>query len=225
MQVDWGATTAKYKNRLCVAGIDLSSVSDLTCVVYAFPSDDDFERIDLLMRCWCPESRITTLKNKYRDQYQAWEKNGWLNATEGNAIDYDFVRAAVVEDSSVFTIESIGIDRLFQGYEFAMKLNQELGGTEKSPKVLACGMGFASMAGPCQEFERRLLENKLNHGGNPVLRFMADSVAVRLDPAGNMKPDKDKSQGKIDGIIGILLCLDRLMRMKPRRNFTMPIFV
>jgi len=87
-----------------------------------------------------------------------------------------------------------------------------MGGTEKFPKVAACGMGYMSMAGPCNEFERLLLLTKLNHGGNPILRWMADNVSISLDPAGNKKPNKADSQGKIDGIIGILLCLDRILR-------------
>jgi hypothetical protein len=41
---------------------------------------------------------------------------------------------------------------------------------------------------------------------------MADCVAVKRDPAGNMKPDKANSGGKIDGIVGILLCLDRKLK-------------
>jgi phage terminase large subunit-like protein len=199
--------------RNCCGGIDLSSVADLTCWVMAFPGAEDPESIDIIMRCWCPESKLYDKKNKYKDRYQEWEKAGYLETTEGDAIDYKYVRAAVVADAKKFHIDSIGVDRLFQGYEFSMTLNEELGGTESDPKVFACGMGYMSMAGPCQEFERRLLERKINHGGNPILRFMIDSVAVSEDPAGNKKPNKDKSQGKIDGIISTLLALDRLMRV------------
>ena len=223
MKVDWTATAKKYKGRTCAGGIDLSSVSDLTCWVIGFPRDDDFEAVDFIMRCWCPESRLFDKQNKYRDQYQAWEQQGWLEVTEGNAIDYEFVRARIVDDVGVFKVDSISIDRLFQGYEFAQKLNDDMGGTEKKPKVFACGMGYMSMGPLCQEFERRLLLKKLNHGGNPVLRFMADSVSVTIDPTGSKKPNKDKSQGKIDGIIGMLLVLDRLMRMKPvKKPIIMP---
>jgi phage terminase large subunit-like protein len=75
-------------------------------------------------------------------------------------------------------------------------------------------MGYMSMAGPCAEFERRLLEKKIHHGGHPVLRWMANNVAVREDPAGNKKPDKSTSQGKIDGIVALLLGLDRVMRQQ-----------
>ena len=37
------------------------------------------------------------------------------------------------------------------------------------------------------------LEEKLAHGGHPVLRWMMDNIFIRTDPAGNIKPDKEKS--------------------------------
>jgi len=205
------------RGRLCYGGIDLSAVSDLTVWVMLFPDKEDPELLDILIRVWCPESKIYDTKNKYRDQYQAWERDGLIEATEGDAIDYDFVRAQIVKDAKRFRVDSIAVDRLFQGYEFAQKLDKAIGGKKIAPKVVACGMGYYSMAGPCKEFESRLLKRKLNHGGNPILRFMADSVSVSEDPAGNKKPNKDKSQGKIDGIVGILLGLDRVLRSKPRK--------
>jgi len=198
--------------RTCYGGIDLSAVSDLTIWVMLFPDSENKELLDILIRVWCPEARLSDTRNKYREQYQSWKKQGYLLTTAGDAMDYDFIRAQIISDSLQFKISSISVDRLFQGYEFSQKLDDELGGSEKDPKVIACGMGYLSMAGPCQEFERRLLGLKLNHGGNPVLRWMADNVSISTDPAGNKKPSKATSQGKIDGIIGILLGLDRLLR-------------
>ncbi len=214
-----------YKGRWCVGGIDLSSVSDLTVWVLAFPDEDDFGRVNFLARIWCPEARLYDRSNKYMDQYQSWERQGYLYTTEGDAIDYDFVRAQILKDVQQFKIDSIGVDRLFQGYEFCMKLNDEMGGDETDPKVVPMGMGYLSMAAPCKELESRLLKRKLNHGDNPVLRFCADNVSVSFDPAGNAKPNKATSQGKIDGIIGVLLCLDRLMRNKPTPKFALPISI
>ena len=203
---------ADLAGKSCFGGIDLSAISDLTIWVMLFPDDEDKELLDILIRVWCPEARLFDTKNKYREQYQSWKKQGFLLTTQGDAIDYDFIRAQIIADSLKFNISSISVDRLFQGYEFSQKLDAELGGFEDTPKVIACGMGYLSMAGPCQEFERRLILCKLNHAGNPILRWMADNVSVSMDPAGNKKPNKDTSQGKIDGIIGILLGLDRILR-------------
>ena len=210
--------------RVSYGGIDLSAVSDLTVWVQLFPDLENKDLIDILIRVWCPEARLFDTKNKYRDQYQAWKKQGYLFTTEGDAIDYDFVRGQIAGytdaegnyvkgDKDKFNIESMSVDRGFQGYDFAQRLDADLGGNEKSPKVIACGMGWVSMMGPCQELERLLLLKKLNHGGNPILRWMADNISVKINPTGGGKsPNKAKSQGKIDGIIGILLGLDRLLR-------------
>jgi len=223
MKINWQKTAEQFKGRWCAAGVDLSSVADLTCCVYAFPYDDDREHVDVLMQTWCPEAKLYDRKNKYRDHYQAWAKLGYMEVTEGNAIDYDFVREAIVSNSKIFKIGLIGVDIKFQGYDFAMRLEKDLGHTEKNPVVIACTNSAAKIGPVCQEFERRLLKKKLNHGGNPVLRFMADSVAVRAaDVDGYIKPDKDKSQGKIDGIVAMLYALDRLMRSKPPVKIKMP---
>lgn len=192
--------------RRCFGGLDLSSVSDLTAWVLVFPDPVDPDRLTVLPRLWCPEAKISDDANRYRDQYARWARDGWLLVTPGNAIDYATIKAQILEDASVFAIQEVAVDRLFQGYQLSMELADE------GLTVAACGMGYMSMAGPTAELERRLLAAKLRHGGHPVLKWMANNVAIKTDPAGNKKPDKAQSQGKIDGIIGILLALDRVMR-------------
>lgn len=197
---------ASLQGRICYGGLDLSAVSDLTAWVLLFPDPAEPGRVDVLCRFWCPEARVTDEHNRYRPQYEAWVRDGWLAATPGNAIDYQTVKAQVLRDAQAFELREICIDRLFQGYQLAMEL------AEEGLTVAACGMGFLSMAAPTAELERRLLQGQIHHGGHPVLRWMANNVAVKMDPAGNRKPDKASSQGKIDGIVALLLALDRVMR-------------
>jgi len=202
-----GAVTAEsLAGRAGYGGLDLSAVADLTAWVLAFPRDDGSEIIDLWCRFWCPESRLTDSSNRYAEQYQAWAMAGFLTVTPGNAIDYAQVKADVLADASHFRVIDVNVDRLFQGYSLSMELQDE------GMAVLGMGQGFLSMAAPMKTFERLLLERKLNHGGNPVLRFMAGNVAVRQDPAGNLKPDKAESQGRIDGIVATVMALDRWER-------------
>lgn len=210
---------AQLAGRPCYGGLDLSSVSDITAWILLFPDLVITDRLTILVRLWCPESRLLQQgdeeqtgrrRNQYADQYRTWVRDSWLLTTPGTAIDYEQIEAQIVEDAQTFQIKEVAIDRLFQGYQTAMRLQEHHGLT-----VAACGMGYMSMAGPTAEFERRLLEKRLHHGGHPVLRWMADNVSVREDPAGNKKPDKASSQGKIDGIVGILLALDRVMRQEP----------
>lgn len=197
---------AALAGRKCYGGLDLSAVSDLSAWVMVFPQDDDPEVLDVVARFWCPEAQLTDEGNRYREQYQAWAREGFLSVTAGDAIDYQFIKKQVLEDAATFQIVDVNIDRLFQGFQLAQELADE--GLE----VFGMGQGFLSMAVPMKEFERRLLDRKLRHGGNPVLRFMAGNFAVRQDPAGNYKPDKKESQGRIDGIVALVMALDRQMR-------------
>jgi len=226
MKINWTKTAEQFKGRWCTSGVDLSAVNDFTCAAYMFPRDDDREHVDLLLQTWCPEAKLHDKKNKYRDQYQSWAKQGYLEVTPGEAIEYDYVREAIVANSKIFKIGLIGIDIKFQGHHFSNLLEKDLGHTEKAPVVIAC-YNTAQKIGPvCLEFERRLIKKKINHGGNPILRFAIDSVAMRAaDIDGNRKPDKDKSQGKIDPVIASLYALDRLMRSKPQRAIIMPTLI
>lgn len=192
--------------RTCYGGLDLSSVSDLTAWVMVFPDEDDPDFLTLLARLWTPEAKLYDTHNRYRDQYQAWARDGWLQTTPGNAIDYSFIKAQILEDAAKFQLVDLNIDRLFQAHQLAMEL------AEEGLTVIGLGQGFLSMSTPSKEFERRLLAGKVRHGGHPVLRWMIDNTAVKQDPAGNLKPDKGNSQGKIDGIVAAIMALDRAMR-------------
>jgi len=204
---------AALKGRPCYGGLDLSSVSDITAWVMAFPQDEDPEALDIVCRFWCPDARLTDKSNRYAEQYKAWAQAGYLNVTSGDAVDYAFVRRAILEDAERYAVVNLNVDRLFQGYQ----LSQEL--ADEGLEVFGMGQGFIGMAAPMREFERRLLAKKLRHGGHPVLGWMADNVSVKQDPAGNLKPDKAASEGKIDGIVGLVMAVDRAMRPeKPKRS-------
>jgi phage terminase large subunit-like protein len=202
----------EFLGRACYGGLDLSSVSDMTAYVLGF--EDVFDEDLFTVRCqfWCPEARLYDETNKYREQYQAWHAQGLLRITPGNAIDYEFIKAEILASAAKFEVRELAVDRLFQGYHLSMQLMDE------GMVVVGMGMGFASMAGPMKELNRLLLLRKLRHGGHPILRWMASNCAVREDPAGNLKPDKAESQGKIDGIIAILCALDRKMRGGQRQS-------
>lgn len=68
------------------------------------------------------------------------------------------------------------------------------------------------MSPPTKEFYKLLMEGKIIHGGNPVLRWMAGNVVVDRYPAENIKPTKVKSPEKIYGIVATIMALDRCIR-------------
>jgi len=68
------------------------------------------------------------------------------------------------------------------------------------------------MSPPTKELMKLTLEEKIAHGGHPVLRWMMDNIFIRTDPAGNIKPDKEKSTERIDGAVATIMALDRALR-------------
>lgn len=207
-------TESALKGRTCYGGLDLGRVHDMTAWCLGFPSKEDPELISVLWRFWCPESRLYAEENRYRGLYQQWVREGWLRTTPGQATDYGFVREQILEDAAYFGLVDMNVDRLFQAHQLATELADELG----EDRVAGMGQGFLSMAAPMQELMRRLLLHKVHHGGNPVARWMADNMSVRMDAAGSLKPDKEKSEGLIDGMPALLMVLDRAMRHQEDRG-------
>ena len=78
--------------------------------------------------------------------------------------------------------------------------------------VVPFGQGFKDMSPPTKEFYKLLMEGRIIHGGNPVMRWMAGNVVVDRDPAENIKPTKAKSPEKIDGVVAAIMALDRCIR-------------
>ncbi|MGN1031705.1 MAG: terminase TerL endonuclease subunit, partial [Butyricicoccaceae bacterium] len=74
------------------------------------------------------------------------------------------------------------------------------------------GQGYKDMSPPSKELYKLLMEGRINHGGNPVLKWMAQNIVMEQDPAGNIKPTKAKSVEKIDGIVALIMGLDRCIR-------------
>lgn len=202
----------RLKGAACYGGLDLGSVNDMAAWVMVFPWETG-EDVSVIARFWCPEARLYDETNQYRAQYQAWAREGWLQTTPSRAIDYSFIKKQILKDAETYQLIDLNIDRLFQAHQLATELMEE------GITVVGMGQGFVSMAAPMKELERRLLHGKIRHGGNPILRWMAGNVAVKQDPAGNLKPDKATSQGKIDGIVALVMALDRAMRHeKPQKS-------
>jgi len=137
--------------------------------------------------------------------YSLWARQGHINLTPGNVIDYGYIRQALKELREVYDIREIAYDRWG-----ATKLVQDL--TDDGFTMVPFGQGFASMSAPTKELMTLVLSNKIRHGGHPVLRWNADNLVVQQDPAGNLKPDKAKATQRIDGIVALVMALDRAVR-------------
>jgi phage terminase large subunit-like protein len=128
-------------------------------------------------------------------------------------IDYDQIYSDIQADHDRFTIASITYDR-WCGEPVRQEI-QKRTGLEMIESVTT----YDRMTGPMKELGRILKAEEMSHGGNPVARWMADSLeaksprddAERVRP---VKPDRDKSGKRIDGMVSLLMGIDGRMTVE-----------
>ena len=196
---------ASLEGRDCYAGLDLSSTGDITAFVLMFPPRNEEEKYICVPYFWIPEDTIPIRVRRASVPYDVWEQQGYLMATEGNVIHYGFIEKFIEELGEKYHILEIAFDRWG-----ATQMVQDLEGMGFT--VVPFGQGYKDMSPPTKEFYKLLMEGRIIHGGQPVLRWMAGNVVVDTDPAGNIKPTKAKSAEKIDGIVATIMALDRCIR-------------
>ncbi|GEQ22093.1 hypothetical protein CBU02nite_25990 [Clostridium butyricum] len=197
----------KLKGRECYGGLDLSSSNDITAFVLIFPPTADDDKYYVIPYFWIPEDNLKLRVKRDHVPYDVWEKQGFVKTTEGNVIHYGFIESFIEELGTMFNIKEIAFDRWG-----AVQMVQNLEGLGFT--VVPFGQGYKDMSPPTKELMKLALEKRMAHGGHPVLKWMMDNIHVRTDPAGNIKPDKEKSTEKIDGAVALIMALDRSIRTK-----------
>lgn len=193
------------KGRVCYGGLDLSSTTDITAFVLVFPPLDEEDKYIILPYFWIPEDTLDLRVKRDHVPYDVWERQGYLQTTEGNVVHYGYIEKFIEQLGKKFNIREIAFDRWG-----AVQMVQNLEGMGFT--VVPFGQGFKDMSPPTKELMKLTLEQKLAHGGHPVLRWNMDNIFIRTDPAGNIKADKEKSTEKIDGAVATIMALDRAIR-------------
>ena len=193
------------RGRTCYGGLDLSSTTDITAFVLVFPPLDEDDKYQILPYFWMPEENIDLRVRRDHVQYDVWVKRGHLLTTAGNVVHYEYIERFIEALGERYDIREIAFDR-WGAVQMAQNL-ESMGFT-----VVPFGQGFRAMSPPTKELMKLVLERRIAHGGHPVLRWMMDNVCVKTDPAGNIKPDKEKSTERIDGAVATIMALDRALR-------------
>jgi len=193
------------EGRVCYGGLDLSSTSDITAFVLVFPPTADDDMYYVLPFFWIPEENVELRVRRDHVPYDLWVKQDFLRTTEGNVVHYGYIEKFIEQLGEKYNIREIAFDRWG-----AVQMVQNLEGLGFT--VVPFGQGFKDMSPPTKELMKLTLERRVAHGGQPVLRWMMDNIYIKTDPAGNVKPDKEKSTEKIDGAVATIMALDRAIR-------------
>lgn len=195
----------QYRGRVCGVGGDLSSVKDLTAIVFAFAGDDGF--VDVFPFVWCPAETASARSNSADVPYLTWSELGQLRLTEGNSVDYDEIRYVLkrARDTWGWEVSRIGLDphgatqlmhSLVNDDGFSSVVTDE-DGTELE-QVYAHPQTIPHMNDPIGAVEKLILDGKLRHGGHEPLRWCMGNVMVYQHMGGGRRLDKKNAKEKID---------------------------
>lgn len=203
----------EFEGAVAFGGLDLSSSLDLTALALIVPrwvpdpADLDFEIeiLDVVLRCWTPLAGIRKRPPRERELFDAWIRSGWLTGVPGETIDFDLVETEAVRLARHFEIPRVGFDRWG-----SKMLEQHLrdGGLNMVP----VGQGFAGISSAMKETERLLAAGRLRFNGNPILTYAFESLAVTMDTAGNIKPDRRSSTGHVDPAVATVMGIEAFAR-------------
>lgn len=196
-------TIEQLAGRRCYGGLDLSTKIDVCAAVFLFPPAEADGIWDVLWRFWVPADLVAERSRSHRlPDYAAWVRDGWLQQTDGNVIDYQAIRQEVNRIGQVCTVQELGYDPWN-----ASQLGVELQGDGFT--LVEMRQGYKTLSEPSKALEALVLAGRLRHGDHPVARWMASNVSTRSDPNGNIAPDKSTAAGKIDGIVALIMALGR----------------
>ena len=180
-------------------GLDLSLTTDLTALVLIAQKDGVWH---ILPTFWTPESTLADRSKKDRAPYDAWVRDGFMKATPGPAVEYDYVARDIAQITEGMDVRKIGFDR------HRMKtLEGELARIDLVLPFEPFGQGFVSMGPAIDRAEIEFLHERFRHGGHPVMQMCAAQAIIVQDAAGNRKMDKSKSTGRIDGMVSLAMAI------------------
>jgi phage terminase large subunit-like protein len=213
---EWDASSGmvipeQLQGRECYGGLDLSSKVDITAFVLVFPPNKDDHKYRILPYFWIPEENMKERVRRDHVKYDEWRNAGLIKTTPGNVIDYAFIRKAINELGDQYKILEIGFDP-WNATQFSLQL------TDDGFKCVEVRQGYRSMSPPMVEMEGQIKARKFAHGGNPVLRWMFGNMYVKKDENNNIRPVKDKSAERIDGIVAMINAMARIVMNTDRKS-------
>lgn len=183
----------------CYGGLDLASTRDTNSFVLVFPQADDSYRV--LCWYWAPEESVTQRAEQDRREVLNWGRKGLIRLTEGNVAHFGRIAEDIVELCGRYDVRRIAFD----GAGPAAALVQQLESLGiANDRLVRFPQTIMQFSGPSKHLETLVCSGRIHHNGDPVLRWMVGNVSIKRDANDNIRPDKDKSSDKIDGVVALI---------------------
>jgi phage terminase large subunit-like protein len=185
-------------------GLDLAEVADLTALVLMGKVDGKWR---VAPTFWLPAEGLAEKSVADRVPYDLWARQGYMQTTSGRSVSYKYVAEYLRQLFLKWDIRKIGFDRWH--YQQFLPWLKEAGFGDEFIKehFIEFGQGFQSMAPALRELEQIIRDRALAHGNHPVLKMCVQNTIIVSDDAGNRKPSKRRSSGRIDGLVALAMAV------------------
>ncbi len=183
-------------------GLDLASTRDVNSLVSLWELDGGHFWVE--PRFWIPAEPFDERGKNDRTQLQNWATQGFIETTPGNVTDYATIRRRTLEENERQTIQEMAYDPWGPAVSFVQDLAAD--GFE-ADRLTQFRQTVGNFAAPSKKLEELIVSGKIHHDGNPVMSWMIGNVAAKVDVSGNIRPDKEKSADKIDGVVSLIMAL------------------
>ena len=206
-KLQWGpskmAERAEWLQRLrgltCYGGVDLSSTTDLTAFVLFFPAQTGLDCAVWLPYIWRSSKDLESAEIRDNVPYRNWERAGFLKICPGDTIDYADVESTIGEAKRIFDLKMVGFDPYL-----SRTITQRL---MPIVSVVEIPQDMKNMSPAMKEIERGMLEHTMRHIHNTCFRWTFGNVRCAVDGNENIKPMKNRSPGRIDPAVALIIAV------------------
>ena len=216
----WAACKREYSSssldgQRCYGGLDMAQVRDTSSLVLCFPQDNN--TFKLLAYYWLPEDRARELEDKAK--FFDWAGDGHVTLTPGKLCDFSRVQSDIAELFSKYDIQKVYYDEKYVN-QFRKRLIDEDGISEDRFEVF--GQNMMNFTQPTKAFEGLVIDERLHHGGNPILTWQVGNANTKCDNNGNIRPVKQKhgDYRTIDGVVAAIMALHGAMQHEDTGTLT-----
>lgn len=212
----WDQTNGSWNiadlvGKYCYAGLDLSSTTDLTAIALLFPPQSGLAEWRCIFKAFIPFDNMKERVHRDHVPYDVWVKDGFLTATEGDAVDYETVQLQLESYAKQYKIKYLCVDK----WNSTM-LTQNL--AKKGIKTIEIPQTIAGMSPAMKELERLLKSKQISHEKHPLARWCFGNIIIATDGNENIKPMKNKSIDRIDIIVALVDAMAAAIKLEPKKS-------
>lgn len=201
----------RLRGRACFLALDLARNCDISSLGAIFPPLDPGELWKYLGWHFIPEDDIRQRADRDGVPYATWRAQEKIITTPGNTTDLTLVGDKCLEVIKLYKVVEFAYDPTF-----APDVARRVAAT--GTPTMEHWQKYPTMTLPCSEMLRLVRSRKLQHGGDPVLRWAMDNLVLRAGPSGRLLPDKERSREKIDPAVALIMAIGRAAVALPQER-------